>query len=197
LITKCALFIFGFLSVFSPLSGDEIDNRTRPAAEPSTASDCPGRPSKAQPIEFKVLFAQRIPSPKRLLTGPQPDSDLPQSAKLGSRQQIRNEDEYQSVFGRHSSDIDWSLSRIVVVPLQTVYKFDQLDSTVTFAGISQTEDAIHIGMTFTQIGPCQGIAQKDEWFSRDQLNYFVLLPTKPERIHYYLCVVNGCPPDIP
>jgi hypothetical protein len=192
-----AVFVFGLLSVLPLIFGDEIDNGITPSAEPATASDCPGRPSNAKPIEFKILFVQRIPSTKRPVTGPQPESEVTHSINLQGRQQIRNEDEYQSVFGTHSSGIDWSSYRIVVVPLVTVYKLDQLDSTVTLDGISQKEDAIYIGMTFTQIGPCQGMAQKDEWFARDQVNYFVLLPTKPERIIYYTCVINGCPPNIP
>jgi hypothetical protein len=187
-----ALFIFGLLSLlpFALLFADQ-------AAEPSIPSDCPGRPSHATPVEYRIVSAQRSASPKRIATGPQLEADTTKSPGLRGRQQLRNEDEYQDVFGTHSSGIDWSNSRIVVVPLSTVYKSDKLDSTVTFAGISQTADAIYIGMTFTQIGPCQGIAHKAESFHRDQVNYFVLLPTRPERIVFYTCVVNGCPPDIP
>ena len=83
------------------------------------------------------------------------------------------------------------------MPLLSTYKFDKLDSTVTLAGISQTPDAIYIRLTFTQVGPCQGIVQKSEWFSTDQLVCFVLLPRQPERLVIYTCVVGGCPPDIP
>jgi hypothetical protein len=197
---KPAVLILGVMTVLSLplLSADDGENGVSSAvSEPSNRSDCPGRPSNAKPIEYKVLLVKRIfstkePSPQVL---PQPDST--QAINLQGQQQIRDEAEYQSVFGRQSSGIDWSVSRIVVVPLMTTYKFNQLESTEALSGISQTSDGIYIGLTFTQVGPCQGIAQKDEWFSHDSLNYFVLLPKKPEQIIYYSCVVGGCPPDIP
>ena len=191
---KPAMCILGALSLllFSPLFAEDS---TPPPPPPVSPSDCPGRPSQAEPVEYRILSAQRIPSPKRIAAGPQGEAGA--KINLRGRQQIRTEEEYQGVFGSPSSGIDWSVSRIAVVPLSTVYKLDKLESTVTFAGISQTADAIYIGLTFTQIGPCQGIAQKSEWFSRDLVNYLVLLPATPERIVFYTCVVNGCPPRIP
>jgi hypothetical protein len=194
------LLIFGVFTLLSLplLLADGGESGISPAGpEPSSPSDCPGRPLNAKPIEYKVLLAQRILSTKRLVPEVMPKPDSTQAIRLQGRQQIQDEAEYQSVFGRQSSGIDWSLYRIVVVPLVTTYKLDRLDSTVTLSGISQTSEAIYIGLTFTQIGPCQGIAQKDEWFSYDRLNYFVLVPKRPERITFYTCVVGGCPPDIP
>lgn len=197
---KRAMLFLGVITVLSlPLlfADDGVDGVSSAVSEHSNQSNCPGRPSNANPIEYEILLVQRLlatkePSPQVL---PQPDST--QTINLQGQQQIRDESEYQSVFGRPSSGIDWSLSRIVVVHIETTYKFNQLESTEALSGISQTSDGIYIGVTFTQVGPCQGIAQKDEWFSHDSLNYFVLLPKKPERIIYYNCVVGGCPPDIP
>jgi hypothetical protein len=84
-----------------------------------------------------------------------------------------------------------------VVPLTTTYKFDRLDSTMTLSEISQTADGLYIGLTYIQIGPCQGIALKDEWLSHDLMNYYILVPKEPERLIFYTCVVIGCPPGIP
>jgi hypothetical protein len=180
------------------LFADDGENRISPSvSQPSSPSDCPGRPSNAKLIEYKVLLAQRILSTKRLVPEVLPRPDSTQAINLQGRQQIQDESEYQSVFGTRSSGIDWNLYRIVVVPLVTTYKLDRLDSTVALSGIAQTSDAIYIGLTFTQIGPCQGIAQKDEWFTHNRRNYFILLPKSPERIIFYTCVVGGCPPDIP
>ena len=196
--SRALLILLAFtLLPLALLSADDGENGIGQAgSQPSSPSDCPGRPLNAKPIEYKVLLAQRVFSTKRPVPEvPRPDST--QAINLQGRQQIQDETEYQSVFGTKSSGIDWNLYRIVVVPLVTTYKLDRLDSTVTLSGISQTSDAIYIGLTFTQIGPCQGIAQKDEWFSYDRLNYFVLLPITPERIIFYTCVIGGCPPNIP
>ena len=192
--------IFGSLAVLSLalLSADDGQDGVSPTGpEPLNPSDCPGRPLNAKPVEYKVLQVQRVLSTKRPVPEVLPTTGSTQAINLQGRQQIQDEAEYQSVFSRQSSGIDWSLYRIVVVPLVTTYKLDQLDSTVTLSGISQTADAIYIGLTFTQVGPCQGSAQKDEWFTYDRLNYFVLVPRSPQRIIFYTCVVGGCPPDIP
>jgi hypothetical protein len=197
---KRAVLILGAMTALSlpPIAADDGENGISPAvSNPSNQSNCPGRPSNAKPTEYKILFVKRIlstdsPSPQVL---PQPDSTPP--INLQSQLQIRDETEYQSVFGKPSSGIDWSLSRIVVVPLESTYVLNQLESTAGLSGISQTSDGIYIGLTFTQVGPCQGIVQKDDWFSHDTLNYFILLPKKPEQVIYYSCVVGGCPPDIP
>jgi hypothetical protein len=197
---KPVLLIFGAFTLlsFAQLFADDGENEVSPVvAEPSNPSDCLGRPMDARPIEYKVLLAQRILSSKRPVPEVLPKPDSTQAINLEGRQQVQDEAGYQSVLGRQSSGIDWSLYRIVVVPLVTTYKLDRLDSTVTLAGISQTSDAIYIGMTFTQVGPCQGIAQMDEWFSYYRVNYFVLMPKSPERLIFYTCVVGGCPPDIP
>jgi hypothetical protein len=195
-----SLLIFGALALLSLARSfaDGGENGVSPTvAAPSNPSDCPGRPSNATPVEYKVLLAQRILSTKRLVPEVLPKPDSMQAINVQGRQQIQDEADYQSVFGGQSSGIDWSLYRIVIVPLLTTYKLDQLDSTEALSGISQTSDAIYIGLTFTQVGPCQGIAQLDEWFSYDRLNYFVVVPKTPERITFYTCVVGGCPPDIP
>jgi hypothetical protein len=194
---KRAVLTLAALTLLSivPTFGDDSGNMSSPAV--SESSDCPGRPSDAQPVEYRVLLAQRILSTKRPVPQLPPQPDATQTVNLEGRQQIQSEADYQSVFGKQSSGIDWGISRIVIVPFMTTYKLDQLDSTVTLSGIAQTSDAIYIGLTFTQIGPCQGIAQKSEWFSYDRLNYFVLLPRRPERVIFYTCVVNGCPPGIP
>jgi hypothetical protein len=193
-----ALFIVGALTLL-PLSvqyaddGGEGTGQAAPA--PARSTDCPGRPSHARPIEYKVLFTERIfPTKRPVPQVPQPGSA--QTINLRGRRVIQDEADYEDVFGR-SSNIDWSVSRIAVVSVVTTYKLDRLESTVTLSEITQTSEAIHIGLTFTQIGPCQGIAQKAEWFSYDRLDYFVLLPRMPDRIIYYTCVIGGCPPGIP
>jgi len=180
------------------LFAEDSQNGIGPSgSQPGSPSDCLGRPSNATPVVYNVLFVQRTISTER--PGPEvsPQPNTTRSVNLQGRQQIQNETEYGDVFGEQSSGIDWNRSRIVVVPLGTTYRFDRLDSTVTLSAISQTSDGIYIGLTLTQIGPCQGIAQKDDWFAHDRLNYFVVVPKKPERLIFYTCVVNGCPPGIP
>jgi hypothetical protein len=194
------VLIFGALTLLalSVLFADDGENGTSSAvSEPSTLSDCPGRLTNGKRVEYKVLLVKRTLSTKGQFPEVLPQPDSTQAINLQGRHQIQDESEYQSVFGRPSSGIDWSYSRIVAVPLTTIYKLSQLDSTVTLSEISQTSDGIYVGLRFTQVGPCQGIAQQDEWFSYYSLVYFVLLPKKPDHIIYYTCVVGGCPPDIP
>ena len=198
--SKFAVLLFGLLFIVTPVSVLAQDTSSE-LPEPTDGSGCPRSPRNAQPVEYKILLIQRLVSLKRHGPEVQPTLDSVRDASpelnLQGRQQIRDESEYQSVFGKPSVDVNWNSSRIAVVPLLSTYKFDKLDSTVTLAGISQSADAIYIELTLTQVGPCQGIAQKSEWFSTDQLICFVLLPRQPERLITYTCVVGGCLPDIP
>ena len=202
--SRRAAFLLWFLVLASlrPLRAQEADGRTvQGPPPPNPGSDCPGRPVRAQPVEFRVLRTERIRTPKP--EGPEAGSIAESTRNLGhglnlqGPQEIRDESSYQGVFGEPSSGIDWTSSRVAVVTLRTTYRLGQLDSRVTFAGISQTAEAIYVGLTFTQIGPCQGISQKGERLSTDQLLYFVVLPLQPSRIITYMCVVGGCPKGIP
>jgi hypothetical protein len=133
---KPAMLILGALTLLplGLLPADDGDNGISQAvSQPSSSSDCPGRPPNAKPVEYKVLFVKRILSTKRPVPEVLPQPDSTKAINLGGRQQIQDEAEYESVFGSQSSGVDWSLWRIVVVTLSTTYKLDQLDSTVTLS----------------------------------------------------------------
>jgi hypothetical protein len=167
----------------------------RAALAPPVDTDCPEPPPGSYPAEYRILLTQtqagRVrPTP---LSKAQPERLYP----VRDRQQIREEAEYVSVFGAPSQGIDWSVSRILVVELTTTYKLNALDSAVTLSGIHADADAIYVRLSFTQYGPCQGIAQQAEWYSYDRTDVFVLLPALPAEISFYYCIIGGCPPDIP
>lgn len=183
LLVALSLAAFGNLSLCA--QGVEGDSVSR---EPNR----PGPPAGARPVDYRVLHSQAQRLPLRI-----GGTDLERPLSVQDRQEIREEAEYVRIFGRPSSGIDWNAFRILVVELTTTYKHNRLESAEELSGIFQDADGIYVGLTFTQYGPCEGIAQQAEWFSYAGTDLFILLPATPVRIEHYYRIIGGCPPDIP
>jgi hypothetical protein len=159
--------------------------------------DCGRPPPGTRRVAYTILLAQTHRSGNEPLAVPRPGKEDVPPAEARDGQEIQSEDEYLRMLGVPSAGIDWKESRILVVELTTVYKLGALETSTALSWIAGDSEAVYLGITFTQYGPCQGIAQQSEWFSYEQELLFILLPARPGPVVKRYCSVGGCPPDLP
>ena len=208
---KLARLLAFLLTVVAAVSADE--DLSEPP--PDVNDDCPALPTEATDVPYHILARFGTTASEGIVAAPLDlRGDLESAAVvplLREGEIFDNESALLDALGQATLDladegteeddgsmgVDWTTSRVVVFQEYASYRFGRLDGRTVLSGVYRFGDSLVFRSTYTNYGPCQGIAQDPSWFSYSSSFLLVVVPREPDRVTFSLCIIGGCPPDIP